>query len=243
MLAYLRFEVMRLVREPRLMVFTVLMPVASYVVFSAISPNDATSEGPSLSATMMIGLAGYGAMIGVLSLGAGVSMERTQGWLRQLRLTPLRSWQVVVVKTATITLVAIPSVVAVGIAGRIQHHIELSPGRWALILLALWLGTIPFALLGLAMGYALPPGIANSASFLTFFTLSVLGGLIIPVDVFPRQFQHFAHTLPSNRYAELGWRIAGGHPPTGAGMAVLGGWTLLFCAAAIVAYRRSAATR
>lgn len=243
MLAYLRFEFMRLVREPRLMVFTVLMPVASYVVFSSISGNDQTSEGLSVPAAMMIGLAGYGAMIGVLSLGAGVSNERTQGWLRQLRITPLRSWQVIVVKTATITLVAIPSIITVGLAGRIQHHIELSAGRWVLIVIVLWLGTIPFAMLGLAMGYALPPNIANSASFLTFFTLSVLGGLLIPVDVFPTSFQHLARTLPSNRYAELGWRVATGHAPTGMGATVLGAWTLLFCAMAVIAYRRSAATR
>jgi ABC-2 type transport system permease protein len=225
------------------MVFTVLMPVASYVVFSSVTGNEKTSEGLGMPATMMIGLAGYGAMIGVLSLGAGVSNERTQGWLRQLRLTPLRSWQVVIVKTATITLVAIPSIIAVGLAGRIQHHIELSAGRWALIVLVLWLGTIPFAMLGLAMGYALPPNIANSASFLTFFSLSVLGGLLIPVDVFPSSLQHLARALPSNRYAELGWRVATGHAPTGMGATVLGGWTLLFCLLAVIAYRRSAATR
>jgi ABC-2 type transport system permease protein len=243
MTAYFMFELRRLIREPRLLIFTVLMPVASYVVFTGVTPETGTAEGLQIPATMMIGLAGYGAIIGVLSMGVGVSTERTQGWLRQLRITPLRSWQVVVVKTVISTLVAIPSVLTVGLAGHLQHHIDLPAGRWALIVLALWLGTIPFAMLGLAIGYALPPNLAQPTSFLTFFTLSVLGGLLVPVEAFPHDLQRFAHVLPSNRYAELGWRAATGHMPTGMGAGVLGGWTLLFCVLAVVAYRRSAATR
>ena len=79
---------------------------------------------------MMIGLAGYGAIIGVLSLGGSVAVERTQGWLRQLRVTPLRPRRSSAVKAFTSTLIAIPSIIAVGIAGAIEHHIDLpvSPG-------------------------------------------------------------------------------------------------------------------
>ena len=241
MSAYLWFELVRIVRAPQLMMFTVVMPVASYVVFSAVSSG--TDYGISMQAVMMIGLAGYGALIGVLSTAASVSNERTQGWLRQLRVTPLRPRHVVVVKTIISTLVAIPSIVAVGLAGYLQHGITLSPVRWLAVVALLWLGTVPFALLGLAMGYALPPNIASSASFLTFFSLSVLGGLLIPIEAFPRGMQHFAHVLPSNRYAELGWSAAGGHMPSGMGVAVLAAWTGVFLVLAIVAYRRSAATR
>ena len=107
----------------------------------------------------------------------------------------------------------------------------------------MWLGTIPFAMLGLAIGYALSPKIASTASFLLFFTLSVLGGLLVPTVAFPSGLQHLARTLPSNRYAELGWRAVAGHAPTAIGLLVLGAWTLLFALLAAVAYRRSAATR
>jgi ABC-2 type transport system permease protein len=239
--AYLRFELIRLYRSPSLLMFTVIMPVVSYVVFSAISTG--TDNGLGVTTIMMVGLAGYGALIGVLSLGAAVSNERTQGWLRQLRITPLRPAHVVVVKTIASTTVAIPSILCVGLAGYLEHGITLSPGRWVAIVALMWIGTIPFALLGLAMGYALPPNIASSASFLTFFALSVLGGLLIPIEAFPAGMQHFAHVLPSNRYAELGWRAATGHAPTGTGIFVLAAWTTVFLALAVTAYRRSAATR
>ncbi len=243
MFAYLKFELIRMVREPRILMFTVLMPVASYVVFTGVGSNSGTAEGIPIPATLMIGLAGYGAILGVLSLAISVSVERTQGWLRQLRVTPLRPAAVVTVKVITSTVIAVPSIVTVGVAAYFQHHVTLSVGEWLLVLFVMWLGTIPFALLGLALGYALKPNLAQPASFLSFFSLSVLGGLLVPVAAFPAGLRHFAHLLPSNRYAELGWRAVAGHAPTMTGAIVLAAWTALFGLLAVAAYRHSAATR
>jgi len=243
MAAYFMFELRRLVREPRLFIFTVFMPVISYVVFTGVGDMRGNTEGVTVAAALMVGLAGYGAVAGVLSVAGGVSTERTSDWLRQLRITPLRPVGVVAVKGVLATLTAIPSVVGVGIAGRLEHHVSLPLDRWILLVLVMWLGTIPFALLGLAIGYVLPPQLAQPATFLSFFSLSVLGGLLVPVEVFPRMLRYVAHALPTNRYAELGWAVAGGHLPTALGGTVLLGWTALFAALAAAAYRRSAATR
>jgi ABC-2 type transport system permease protein len=243
MFAFFMFELRRLVREPRLFIFTIFMPVISYIVFTGVGDLSGRTEGVTLATAMTVGVAGYGAMVGVLSVGGGVSTERVSGWLRQLRITPLPPAQVIAVKGVLTTLIAIPSVLAVSITGRIQHHVTMPVGHWVALVLVLWLGTIPFALLGLAIGYALPPQIAQPASFLTFFTLSILGGLLIPVEVFPRWLRHVSQVLPSNRYAELGWKAAAGHLPSAMGGTILAGWTLLFALLAAVAYRRSAATR
>jgi ABC-2 type transport system permease protein len=243
MFAYLKFEVRRLIREPRLFLFTILMPVLSYVVFTGVGDGRGTVEGIAVPAAMMVGIAAYGAVIGVLSVGVGVSHERTLGWLRQLRLTPLPPARVVAVKALLASVTAIPSVVAVGIAGYLEHGVHLPAARWVAMVLLMWVGTVPFALLGLALGYAAPPQLAQSVSFLFFFVLSALGGLLIPVAVFPRGLQHLAHALPTNRYAELGWKAAGGLAPSGGGLAILVGWTALFGVLAAMAYRRSTATR
>jgi ABC-2 type transport system permease protein len=243
MFPFFLFELRRLVREPRLLIFTVFMPVISYVVFTGVGNLSGSADGVSLATAMTVGVAGYGAMTGVLSVGGGVSSERVAGWLRQLRLTPLPPAKVVVVKGVLATLIAIPSVLAVCVTGHLQHHVDLPLDRWLALVVVLWLGTIPFALLGLAVGYSLPPQIAQPATFITFFTLSILGGLLVPVEVFPRWLRHLSETLPTNRYGELGWRAAAGHLPSAAGGTILAGWTLLFALLAAVAYRRSTATR
>ncbi|WP_250029990.1 ABC transporter permease [Paractinoplanes maris] len=242
MRAYLTFELRRLVRDPRVMFFSVIGPVATYLIFSGWSAGDRL-EGLAAPVAVMIGLAGYGAVAGVLMVGSAVSQERAAGWLHQLRVTPLPSGQVVAVKALIGSITAVPPVITVGIAASIQHHVELSAGRWLALLLLMWLGTVPFALLGLAIGYGLSPQIAVPVNFLTFLALSVLGGLLAPATYFPEALQHLAHALPTYRYAELGWRSAAGHLPAPAGLAVLAAWTVLFAAVAAWSYRRSTARR
>ncbi|MFG3555926.1 ABC transporter permease [Micromonospora sp. NPDC047557] len=243
MRAYLRFELRRLARDPRLLLFTVLAPVVTYVIFSSVGTGDDRLEGVDAAAALMVGLASYGAVAGVLSVGSSVAQERASGWLRQLRVTPLPAWQAVTAKALVCTLSGVPSVLAVGCAGRIQHHVELGAGRWAALLLLMWVGSVPFALLGLAIGYGLTPQLAQSVNFLVFLGLSVLGGLLVPVAYFPAVLRHLAHALPTYRFAELGWRSAAGLAPTPSGLAVLIGWTVAFLGLSAWAYRRSTVRR
>ena len=238
--AYLRFEIRRLIRDPRLLIFSVLGPVVTYLIFSSWSNGDQL-EGLPAAQAVMIGLAGYGAVAGVLMVTSAVSQERAVGWLHQLRVTPLPPWQAVTVKAFLSTITAIPPVLAVGITARLQHHVELSAGRWTTLLLLMWAGTVPFALLGLAIGYGLSPQVAQPTNFLVFLALAVLGGLLAPAAYFPGALQRLAHTLPTYRYAELGWRSAAGQAPTLSGVAVLAAWTALFATLAAWAYRRSTA--
>ncbi|MFB9238200.1 ABC transporter permease [Plantactinospora siamensis] len=243
MRAYLVFELRRLARDPRMALFTVLSPVVTYVIFSGLPGRGDRLEGVGATAALMVGLAGYGAMAGVLSIGAAVAQERAVGWLHQLRVTPLPPLRVVAAKALVCTLTGVPPVVAVGLTGRIQHHIELGAGRWLALLLLMWLGSAPFALLGLAIGYGLGPQLAQSVNFLAFLGLSVLGGLLVPVAYFPAVLRHLAHATPTYRFAELGWRAVAGLAPSPSGLAVLAGWTGLFLALAGYAYRRSTANR
>ncbi|GAB1640088.1 ABC transporter permease [Krasilnikovia sp. MM14-A1259] len=241
MRAYLRFELRRLIRDPRLALFTVLGPVLTYALFSSMGADGDRFAGLGDAAALMVGLAGYGAVAGVLIVGASVAQERTAGWLRQLRVTPLPSRHAVVAKAVVSMLSAVPAVAAVGIAGRIQHHVELGAGRWAAMLILMWAGTLPFALLGLAIGYGLTPQLAQPVTFVAFLGLAVLGGLLVPVAYFPAWLGDLAHALPTYRLAELGWRSAAGLAPTFAGLGVLAAWTVAFTAFAVLAYRRSTA--
>ncbi|MEV4813079.1 ABC transporter permease [Micromonospora avicenniae] len=243
MRAYLWFELRRLARDPRLTLFSVLGPVVTYLIFSGLAGGGDQLEGVNAAAALMVGLAGYGAVAGVLSVGSLVSQERAAGWLSQLRVTPLPPWQAVAAKALVCTLSGVPSVIAVGITGRLQHHVELSAGRWITLLLLMWAGTVPFALLGLAIGYGLAPQLAQPVNFLAFLGLSVLGGLLVPVTYFPDVLRHLGHALPTYRYAELGWRSVAGLAPTPSGLGVLTVWTVLFAVLAAWAYRRSTAPR
>ena len=65
----------------------------------------------------MVGMAAYGAVGSALNTGGGVAEDRAIGWLRQLRVTPMRPHQVVVGRALTASVTVLPAITAVLAAG------------------------------------------------------------------------------------------------------------------------------
>jgi ABC-2 type transport system permease protein len=121
--------------------------------------------------------------------------------------------------------------------------VHLAAWQWVSIAGLLWLGTAPFAALGTFIGYLTGGEAAFGVTYGVYMVLAALGGLWMPVTILPSALRHIASVLPSNRFAELGWRIATGHAPSAAGGAVLAGWLVVLTALASLLYRRSNALR
>ena len=129
----------------------------------------------------MVGLLAFGAMVAVFSGGARIAAERTIGWNRMLRLTPLTPRSYLRTKIITGYLMAIVGIVLLYAAG-ISLGVRLGFGQWvemtALVLVAL----IPFAVLGIAMGHLLnDDAIGAGASAVGSSLFAFLGGTWFPI--------------------------------------------------------------
>jgi ABC-2 type transport system permease protein len=137
-------------------------------------------------------------------------------------------------------LSSLPAIVAVGVTGRLAHDVSLTAGQWGLGLIALWLGTVPFVMLGIAIGTMTDSTTAYGVSMGLYFAFAALGGLWVPPAVFPSALRQVAKALPSYNQAGLGWRIAGHQAPTAASVLVLAAWT---AGLAVIAYWAGARIR
>jgi ABC-2 type transport system ATP-binding protein len=117
-------------------------------------------------------------------------------------------------------------VVAVGIAAIAAHGVSLAAWQWAAGLGLLWIGTLPFVALGIAIGSLTNSTVAFAASTGLWFALAALGGLWVPPGVLSSGLRHFAAALPSYNQAALGWHVTSGTAPTVTNFAVLAAWTL-----------------
>ena len=104
-------------------------------------------------------------------------------------------------------------------------------------------GHAPFGALGTFLGHLTGGESAFGVTYGIYLFLAALGGLWMPVTILPAALQHIASVLPSNRFAELGWRIAAGGSPSLVGAAMLAGWLVVFTALAGFLYRRANALR
>ena len=115
----------------------------------------------------------------------------------------------------------------------------MSAGHWVETGLAVWLGLIPFAVLGLVIGFAGTVDTVQPISMITYLGLSILGGLWFPVEAFPEFLQDVAKVTPSYWLAELGRTVVAGDGVPMTAVAVLAGWTIALGALGAFAYGRS----
>ncbi|MFC7981734.1 ABC transporter permease [Streptomyces sp. NPDC057336] len=234
---YLRLEVRRTLRDPGFVVGGVAVPVLMYLLFTNLG-DGGTGRWKTAA---MVGMAAYGAVGSALNTGGGVAEDRAIGWLRQLRVTPMRPHQVVVGRTLTASVTVLPAITAVLAAGGLLNGVRLAAWQWAALALLLWLGSLPFTLLGLGNGYRLTGQTTGVVNMVANLGLAVLGGLWFPLALFPEWLRTVSAFTPANRFAELGTSVATGHAPPPAAMLVLAVWLLAFGTYAVLSYRRATA--
>ncbi|MFF0432444.1 ABC transporter permease [Streptomyces sp. NPDC004327] len=236
--AYVRLEVRRTLRDPGFLISSLGVPVMMYLLFT----NLGGQNGSAYKAYAMVGMAAYGALGAALSLGSGVAEDKSIGWLRQLRITPMTPGQVVTGRALTGTVVVLPAIMAVLLAGGIVNGVQLAAWQWAVVALALWAGSLPFTLLGLGNGYRLSAQTTGVVNVACNLGLSVLGGLWFPTTLFPHWLATISTYTPTNRFSELGRAVTEGTMPGLGAVSILVAWAALFGGYAAVSYRRSART-
>ncbi|MEW2085516.1 ABC transporter permease [Streptomyces sp. NPDC005283] len=237
MTAYLKLEVRRTLRDTGFVIFGIGMPVMMYLLFTNLGENE--SEWKTAS---MVGMAAYGALGAALSTGGGVAEDKALGWLRQLRITPMSPRQVVTGRALTGSVTVLPAIVAVLAAGGLLNGVRLAAWQWVALAVLLWLGALPFTLLGLGNGYRLSAQTTGVVNMACNLGLAVVGGLWFPVALFPDWLRSLSRYTPANRFADLGWSTTQGHAPGLTTVTVLLGWLLVFGSYAVVSYRRAART-
>jgi ABC-2 type transport system permease protein len=141
---------------------------------------------------------------GLVNLGIATAYDRSYGVLKRLGGAPLPSWGLVAGRIAAILVLEAVQVVALVAVASLG--LRWTPGAgWspALFVLAIVLGTVAFAGLGLLLAGTLRAeatlGLANGL-FLGFL---MLGGIVLPIDHLPEVLRPIAAVLPATALADL----------------------------------------
>ena len=233
----LLFQLRRVGRNRQYLFFTVLLPALFTVFFTKIvGAQVAAGDYQDVAGATMISMMAYGAIGAALGATIRLAFDRSTGWLRQLRVTPVPVGTVFTVDVLVGSLLVLPSLVVVALVGRFVNGVQLSAGTWLALVGVLWAGSVVFVALGLAVGLALDAQAAGAAIGILGTVLAALGGLWFPVELFPSGLAAVARGLPSYWYAELGRDVAAGTTPL-APVLALAGFGVLFAGAAVLVAR------
>jgi ABC-2 type transport system permease protein len=234
-LSLARVEMKRVWRNRRYLIFTIALPVVLFLLVARTVPARAQAYGVPYRAYYMLAMASFGAFGAALQGNAQrISQERKDGWIRQLRLTPLPAGSYVIAKIIAAMVTTVPSIVIVLLLGRFYGGIHLTAWKWPVIALAIWIGAMSFAALAVALGYRFVPDTVQPVTMVVYFAMSILGGLWFAVSGW---LAAIGKVLPTYQIVHLGAQVmAAGTVPVVSVVTVLA-WLAAFVTLAALSVR------
>jgi ABC-2 type transport system permease protein len=238
-LSYLWLETKRQWRDRQALLFRLGLPTAVYLILVAVQDQPSrANNGLPWQTGRMVALAALGAVISGLAAGPSLGEERASGWLRQLRVTPLRASAAVAAKVVVAMSFALPAIALVAAAGGLTDHVSLGWTRWIALVALMWLATVPITALGALLGLIFAAQAAQGATNLAFLVLWLLGGIFTSPDSLPDALATVARALPSYGVVQVGQSAASARLVPASAVAVLAAWTVAAGTLAAVAWRR-----
>lgn len=176
---YTRYELLRTVRNRRFFVFSLIFPLILFFLVAGPNRHDHLAGIP-FAVYYMTGMLAWGSMQAVIAGGARISLERTAGWTRQMRITPLSIRAYFGTKILGGYLMACVSIALLCLAG-VSLGVRLTAGGWALMIVLVLIGLVPFALLGIAVGHLVRSDAVGPLMGGLTSLLALLGGAFGPL--------------------------------------------------------------
>lgn len=248
---YILTELRNAVVRADTIVFIIIMPLAFYLMFGAMTAyGDYDAGRGNVNAVVMVNMAVFSTAMAATSVAGTSAIELAGGWGRQMTLTPGGMRSYVAVKTAAAVLLSLVPVTLIFTAGALLgarcDNLLVWVGSYLLCLTP----TIPFSLYGLVIGLWFPSqgavGIASASVSVWGFLSNIfmpLGGTLFTI----------AHATPLYGAAALTQRpilddmVVTATGPIREGMwiqlANLVAWTLILALVCLASRRRSTVRR
>ncbi|WP_306253384.1 ABC transporter permease [Parvularcula sp. IMCC14364] len=225
-------ETLKFLRAPEFLLPTIAFPVIFYSIFGVMMGRG----GPQ--AAYLLATFGVFAVMGpaMFGFGVGVAMEKDRGWLDLKRVAPMPVWIYLVSKLFGALIFSAFTLAILYAVGGWLGGVELARPIWGQLVLVHLSVTLPFALLGLTIGFLVKGNGAVAITNLIFLGLALLGGLWMPASMFPDWFQAVGSLTPSYHAGQTALSVIGMGDDTGQHLSVLGLYTAGFAALAMIAW-------
>jgi ABC-2 type transport system permease protein len=235
---HLRYEVLRTLRNPLFAGLTVGLPLVLFYSIASAERHQ-TVDGTSFPLYFMSAMAAYGAMWATVAPGARIARDRATGWLRQVRITPLRTRTELAAKVVGAYLLALPTLVLLLLAGA-SLGVRLGATHWLELAGLLLVGLAPFIVIGFALGYSMGSDAVAAADAGVVILFALLGGVFGFQLATSGPVFDVMKGLPSYWLVQAGKTALGGRGWPAEAWIVVAVWTAALIPVAVLAFRRSA---
>jgi ABC-2 type transport system permease protein len=210
LVAQVRAEFLQNWRVPEFLIGVAVIPTILFSMFGLPNAKAVLPGGTTIGVLMMASFAAYGMVnLCIFTFGADIARERSQGWMKLLRATPMPAWGYLVGKIVMAVLFAVITLLLLFAVAITLGSVQLSLLEWLRTLGTLLFGGLAFSTLGFALAYWAKPRAASAIANLVFLPLSFLSGFFFPLNQLPSFLQNLAPYLPTYHYGQLVWQTVG----------------------------------
>jgi ABC-2 type transport system permease protein len=232
-----KFEWLKSIRNPAFALPAVLFPALFYIFFGVLM-----NQHDPQAATYLLCTYGTFGIIGpaLFSFGAGLAVERGQGWLDIKDASPMPASAQIVSRLLVSMAFSVMVLISLGLVAFFFTDVSLSLAQVLTLSTILVMGGLPFCLLGLTLGLLLKAESAPAVVNLVYLPMSFLSGLWIPITLLPNFLQSFAEFLPPYHLSQLALKVveldSGGS--VGKHLAILTLFSIVFFGLAIMTFNK-----
>ncbi len=229
--AQTRYALRGFLRDPRALIFTVIMPVFLLLLFNAIFHGTTRLDGLSVASpsyytasiiAYQIMLAGFGSLL------ISVTTDREGGLLKRFRGTPMPSWVYLVSEIGQTIVVVVATVAVLLAVGVLFYQVKLSGHMLVGLTVYVVVGTACFCALGLAVvRICTTTDTASAIGPFSTVVLAFLSGVFIPVAIMPAWLLDVGKVFPLEHLArglQTAFLVPGSTGITVANVGVLVAW-------------------
>ncbi|GAB3158618.1 hypothetical protein GCM10027059_03660 [Myceligenerans halotolerans] len=239
---HLKYQFLETVRIPMAVIGNMIFPALAMAFF--VVPQEEVAGNPEWATMAVAGLGLFAVCSASLfTYGLGVAEDRQLPFYPYLRSLPTGPGPQMAGRVLNGAIFAL-----FGLIPLILVAVLFTEATATLTQLAAGIGTIlavavPFVLLGLGVGYALPAKAALPVVQVILFPLAFAGGLFMPPEIFPSWLDAISMGTPTRAGRDLLVQALTGNDAYTLALPVLVGWAILFAALAAWSYRRDEGRR
>jgi ABC-2 type transport system permease protein len=235
-----RFQLLETVRIPIALIGTMFFPAASMLFFVVPFAGDERVAATYATASMIT----FAVLTtNIFQYGVGVSQDRSLPWDAYARTLPASPGPRFAGRIMAGIVMTFASLTPVVIIAAVATEASVTTTEFLTAIVTTVLIAVPFTLMGLTIGYALPFKAALAVAQVLFFPLAFGGGLLSAPGQAPGWVEGLAPFLPTRGAVELMWWAVGGRAVDPVAMVSLVAWTVVLAATATWAYRRDEGLR
>lgn len=199
--ALLKQEIILTLRTPENIFLGLGMPIGFFLLFSSIWGNGDGMTKEQLAQFIrqyMFQMAAFSSLsFAFMTLPYAIFEDRTGNRLKKIQHSPVPMWQYHLTKLLRILFLFVLAIIGVFFVGRFVKGVEMPLKDWLNTSILLFLGTTCILPFGVLLSFLKSAEKLSIVGNIVYMGLAVLGGLWMPVSMFPDIMQQIAKVTPT----------------------------------------------